>query len=164
MQRQHTGLSESRPLMMLLRQRQHSTAAQLASSATSWRMAARRIAFQRLQVSVLVVAEARRLVVRLGMSVISVSAIGLMTASLVWVNSEREDSCVQEIQALRPRTMFVDRVVRPIVNAVYSRGNHVQRLLPLFVAEMARRDKFAACLAGPSIYDHRWELDCSGTD
>ena len=70
----------------------------------------------------------------------------------------------QEIQALRPRTMFVDRVVRPIVNAVYSRGNHVQRLLPLFVAEMARRDKFAACLAGPSIYDHRWELGCSGTD
>jgi hypothetical protein len=63
--------------------------------------------------------------------------------------------CTQEIQALRPRTMFVDRMVRPIVNAVYSRGNHVQRLLPLFVAEMARRDKFAACLAGPSIYDHR---------
>jgi hypothetical protein len=148
--------------MLLLRQRQHSTAAQLASSATSWRMAARRIAFQRLQVSVLV---ARRLVVSLGMGVISVvSAIGLMTACLVWVNSERKGLCAQEIQALRPRTMFVDRVVRPIVNAVYSRGNHVQRLLPLFVAEMARRDKFAACLAGPSIYDHRWELDCSGTN
>ena len=34
----------------------------------------------------------------------------------------------------------------------------MQRLLPLMVAELARRDKFAACLAGPSVYDHRWEL------
>lgn len=65
-------------------------------------------------------------------------------------------SILQEIQALRPRTMFVDRVVRPTVNAMYTRGGQVQRLLPLFVAEMARRDKFAACLAGPSIYDHRY--------
>lgn len=56
---------------------------------------------------------------------------------------------------MRPRTMFVDRLVRPTVNAMYTRGGQVQRLIPLFIAEMARRDKFAACLAGPSIYDHR---------
>lgn len=62
---------------------------------------------------------------------------------------------LKEIQEMRPRTMFVDRVVRPTVNAMYTRGGQVQRLIPLFVAEMARRDKFAACLAGPSIYDHR---------
>ncbi len=54
--------------------------------------------------------------------------------------------------------MFVDRVVRPAVNAVYTKGGHVQRLLPLMMAELARRDKFAACLAGPSIYDHRCHL------
>lgn len=49
----------------------------------------------------------------------------------------------------------MDRVVRPTVNAMYTRGGQVQRLLPLCIAEKARRDKFAACLAGPSIYDHR---------
>lgn len=51
---QHSAAPASRPLMLLLRQRQYSTAAQLASSSTSWRSAARRIAFQRLQVCVVV--------------------------------------------------------------------------------------------------------------
>lgn len=63
--------------------------------------------------------------------------------------------CLQEILALQPRSGFTERLVRPAVNAVYSAGGHVQRLLPLMVAEVARRDKFASCLAGPSVYDHR---------
>ena len=113
---------------------------------------------------------------------------------------------MQELEQLKARTWFLDRVLRPSVNAVYtaglyhssvheplwqicsacacigdmacpasdacnpyrnawtrtvlnSAGGHVQRLLPLMVAELARRDKFAACLAGPSVYDHRWALE-----
>ena len=46
-------------------------------------------------------------------------------------------------------------IVRPTVNALYSSGGHVQRLLPLFVMEGFRRDRFAKCLAGPGVYDHR---------
>lgn len=84
-QRQHILASESRPLMLLLlRQQQYTTASQLASSATSWRLAARRIAFQRLQVSVLVVADARRLGVRPGKACAACSHCGsLMRTNLV---------------------------------------------------------------------------------
>jgi hypothetical protein len=46
-------------------------------------------------------------------------------------------------------------VVRPTVNALYSAGGHVQRLLPLFVIQGLRDDHFASCLAGPGVFDHR---------
>ena len=54
-------------------------------------------------------------------------------------------------------------ILRPTVNALYSSGGHVQRLLPLFVMEGLRRDRFASCLAGPGVYDHRCApcLECA---
>ena len=45
--------------------------------------------------------------------------------------------------------------MRPAVNALYSAGGHVQRLLPLLVIQALREDHFASCLACPGVFDHR---------
>lgn len=50
--RQTAAAAGGRQLTLMLRQRQYSTTAQLATSAAAWRSAARRIAFKRLQVIV----------------------------------------------------------------------------------------------------------------
>lgn len=42
-----------------------------------------------------------------------------------------------------------------IINAFYTAGGHVQKSLPLLLAELLRRDNLAACLAGPHAYDVR---------